>query len=319
MRAAFLFALPLMAAESGLLWQDPGHVEKLDFRYGKGGAANRPRPPFEFVSEDTRGNSPKVIVRDAQGTEWRVKGGHEAKAENFVSRLVWACGYFAETLHYLREGRIENVSNLKRASGFIKSDGAFTAAGFEKRDPALTFKSDERWTWISEPVAGTKELNGLKILVMLVSNWDNKDARDIDQGSNTSVAEVENKGERRLVYFVNDWGKSLGTWGNHFGRSDWNCAGFATQTVGFVSKVENNEVEFGYGGQHTRDFNTGIRVGDVQWLLQYLGRVTDAQIRTGLSASGADSEDMECFTKELRKRINQLQDAAAGRMPRKLK
>jgi hypothetical protein len=40
--------------------------------------------------------------------------------------------------------------------------------------------------------------------------------------------------------------------------------------------------------------------------MQYLGRITDAQIRIGLKASGASPDQEDCFTRELRARIEQL-------------
>jgi len=69
-------------------------------------------------------------------------------------------------------------------------------------------------------------------------------------------------------------------------------------------------VRFGYQGQHTEDFKSRIGVEDVQWLMQYLGRITDAQIRAGLLASGATREEEQCFTRALRDRIEQLRNIA---------
>jgi hypothetical protein len=44
--------------------------------------------------------------------------------------------------------------------------------------------------------------------------------------------------------------------------------------------------------------------------MQYLGSVSDAQIRAGLRASGADRHEVECFTGALRARIRQMQRIA---------
>jgi hypothetical protein len=40
--------------------------------------------------------------------------------------------------------------------------------------------------------------------------------------------------------------------------------------------------------------------------MQYLGRVSDVQLRSGLKASGAMPADVTCFSAQLRERINQL-------------
>ena len=90
-------------------------------------------------------------------------------------------------------------------------------------------------------------MNGLKILVMLFSNWDNKDKRDSKAGSNTSILEFA---DGRQVYFVNDWGQSFGGWGQYFGRGNWNCKVYEQQTPLFVAGVKNGLVQFGYGGRH---------------------------------------------------------------------
>jgi len=43
----------------------------------------------------------------------------------------------------------------------------------------------------------------------------------------------------------------------------------------------------------------------VKWLLQYVvGRITDDQFRDGLRASGATPDEVECFMRSLRVRIN---------------
>ena len=47
------------------------------------------------------------------------------------------------------------------------------------------------WAWHDNPFVGTPELNGLKILMMLMSNWDNKDVRDVARGSNTAIFEYQ--------------------------------------------------------------------------------------------------------------------------------
>ena len=88
--ALILTGVSLCAAQAPVLWKDPGAVERVDFSLPAGGAANAPRPPFHFVAEELKGNSPKVIVRDSVGVQWRVKGGLEPRAESFATRLVAA-------------------------------------------------------------------------------------------------------------------------------------------------------------------------------------------------------------------------------------
>ena len=135
------------------------------------------KQPFTFVREDPSGTQPKLFVRDAAGATWNVKFGYEVHNESFCWRIVQACGYFAEPSFYVPEGQFEGFRPLKRKTDAIKPDGHFTAARFQYRDPELKFLKDRNWRWDRPPFADTKELSGLKILIMLFSNWDNKDAR----------------------------------------------------------------------------------------------------------------------------------------------
>jgi hypothetical protein len=291
-----MLAIALLAASS-FLWQDPGRVEAADL----GVAGAPPKPPFTFLMEETVGTSPKVLIRDGAGIEWRVKGGRDVQPETFITRFVPALGYYAETTYFFAKGHIEHVSRLKRASGFIQPDGTFTWASFEKIEHGSKFIGS--WSYIDPALKNTSELKGLKILVMLFSNWDNKDSRDRTKGSNTSILQLRNG---RRVYFVNDWGQSFGAWGRMFGRENWNCGPYENQTRFFVTGVKDNFVQFGYGGEHTNDFRTDITVDDVRWLMKYLGRITDAQIHAGFKAAGASPDEEDCFSRALRDRIEQL-------------
>lgn len=266
-----------------------------------GTVANPPKPPYTFLREDLGGTGPKIYVRDAAGVEWRVKGGRDVMPETFITRFVTALGYYAETTVFSGHGRIENVQALKRASGFIKPDGTYTWASFERIEPGAKFVGS--WSWIDPSLRHTRELKGLKTLVMLFSNWDNKDNRDAYKGSNTSILQTA---DGKRVYFVNDWGQSFGSWGRLFGRLNWDCPSYEQQTPSFVVGVEDGSVRFGYTGAHTLLFRNDIRVEDVRWLMQYLGRITDAQIRVGFKAAGATANEEECFTRSLRARIEQL-------------
>jgi hypothetical protein len=260
------------------------------------------------VDEPSAGTSAKITIRDAHGIIWQVKGGPEARAEAFVTRLISSLGYFAESTFFVAKGQIHGLRELRRAAGFVTADGAFTWASFERREPGATFRPELVWRWVDNPFSGTPELNGLRVLMMLVSNWDNKDGND-RRGSNTGVLET---GGRR-VYFVTDWGQSLGGWGRFFGRSNWNCGDYTRQTPEFVREAPGRRLLFGYAGQNTAGFRDGITPADVGWLMQYLGEVTDAQIRIGLLAAGATAEEQQCFASAVRNRIEQLRRISGGR------
>jgi len=293
------------------LWRDPGDVEKLDFANGPGGPEEAPQPPFRFVEETLAGSTAKMRVIDARGVAWMVKFGGEVSTQTFAARLAWAVGYFAIPMYFVASGTVQDVGRLKRAKAYVKSDGRFKNASFERYlDSSIHWLGDTRsWSWSSNPFVGTPELNGLKILVMLLSDWDNKDARDIKRGSNTAIL-VYPGGETH--YAVVDWGASMGKWGGYLQRDKWQCGDYKRQTYDFVRGVRGNVIQWGYSGQHTKDFTEGVHVDDVRWLLKYLGRINDAQLRGGLGSSGASRAGADCFVKAIRNRISQLQSITSG-------
>jgi hypothetical protein len=289
------------------VWHDPGAVENLDFVNGPGGKKHAPKPPFTFVEEDKGGTSPKIKVTDADGQTWGVKWGSEIHSEVFASRLVWAAGYYVEPAYFVNSGKIAGVTGLSRAKKYVASDGTFTNARFELKGKGISKQTDkESWRWDRNPFVGTRELNGLKIMVMLTSNWDPKDQRDDE--SNTAIYTKRKTGE--VTYVMSDWGATMGKWGGVFTREKWDCEGFSRQSRKFVTGVEGGLVQFGYDGKRAHDMREGIKVSDAKWLVGYIGRITDAQVRAGLRASGATAEEVDCFTSAIRERIDQLRSAS---------
>jgi hypothetical protein len=297
-----------------VLWRDPGPVEELDFHWGPGGRRQAPSPPFRFVKEDDSGTKAKVNVVDARGRHWNVKFGYEVPGECFGPRLMWAAGYFAEPAYFVPSGKIHGVREpSKRLRQFVAGDGSFTRARFQLRDPSLKFLKDRNWAWTNNPFQGTHELAGLKILIMLASNWDNKDARDQDEGINTAIFEQRGK-SHRYIYTFTDWGVTLGGWGPFLtGVKAWSCPVYQSQTPGFVT-VSDGRIQWGYVGRH-RDFKQDVGLDDIRWSLRTIGRITDRQLIAGLLASGATTAEADCFARELRRRIEMLR-AIASKNPR---
>ena len=290
-----------------VVWRDPGRVERLDFRSGPGGVALEPRAPFRFLREDTSGTTPKVFVRDANGREWQVRFGPKAGADVFSSRLAWAVGYYAEPSYYFGRGVILGAHDLRRARHFLNESGQFNNARFELRSKHPEFVKGVGWAWNENPFVGTHELGGLKTMVMLVSDWDDKDQRQASKlGSNTGIYRVGD----RYEFFMDDWGRSMGLWGGRLRRSTWNAADYVRQTPKFILGVKDGVVEFGYHGQNSRVMNHGVSVSDVRWLMRYLGRVTDSQLRAGLKNCGATPQETDLFAGALRTRIRELETVA---------
>ena len=303
-----------LSATQHTLWRDPEPVEDRNLADGPGGTTGAPAPPFTFLEEHLNGSQPCVSIRDARGRIWRVKWGDEVRSENFAVRLVWACGYYAETTYFVDAGTIEGATSLQRAKACIADDCSFRDARFELDDHDVRKLFEEHsWAWNENPFIGTPQLNGLKVLVMLLSDWDTKDRRDVARGSNTAIFEHRvGRWRREARYLITDWGGSMGRWGsNVVTRGRWDPDGFAAQTPEFVTGIDEGMVRFGYVGQRTADVAIGISIQDIRWLCRYLGRITDTQLREALQASGANEEETERFGAAIRARIDQLIRASA--------
>ena len=304
---------PLRSSRT-VIWRDPGHLSVGRLEAGPCGRRGAPAPPFHFVEEHDTGSQPCVSVRDVAGQTWRVKWGREVHTEVFGTRLAWALGYFADPAYFIRSGTILGTRDLRRARACIDDQERFTDARFElsERDVERHFDA-HGWAWHDNPFVGTHELNGLKILMMLVSNWDNKDVRDVARGSNTAIFEYRLADHQREArYLIIDWGAALGAWGrNPIQRGRWDPEAFAGQNSQFVTGVDGDIVQFGYQGQRTADCSSNITRADTGWFVRVADRLTDDHLRAALLASGANSAEIDLFTAALRARLDQLRQAAA--------
>jgi hypothetical protein len=297
------------------IWREPTLAESTDLRYGPGGADGVPLPPFRFDEELLTGSQPTIAVRDARDRRWRVKWGHEARPEAFAVRVVAGLGYFAEVTHFVPSGVIDGAGELSRARDCVREDGTFTEARFELEDRRVRMLFDEHsWAWDDNPFVGTRQLNGLKIVNMLLSNWDTKDRRDVSRGSNTAIFEHRiSRWSREARYLITDWGGAMGRWGtNIVSRGRWDPDGFEAQTPSFIIGVRDGWVNFGYQGQRTAEITRGITIDDVAWFYEYARRLTIGSLRTALLTCGATEDEATRFAVAIIERIRQLGEAAGA-------
>ena len=103
---------------------------------------------------------------------------------------------------------------------------------------------EHSWAWNDNPFVGTKQLDGLKIVVMLLSNWDSKDRRDVSRGSNTAIFEHRiSRFAFEARYLITDWGGAMGKWGTTVvSRDRWDVDGIRGADAGFVAGVHDGYV-----------------------------------------------------------------------------
>jgi hypothetical protein len=258
------------------------------------------------------GTNPKLLAKDSKGRSWSVKFGGKAITEPFCSRFVAALGYIVEPSYYVATGKLEGVNRLHRASTVVSRDGSFRKARFQSRDRKdLEFLTNHAWSLANNPFRGSREFAGLRILMMLLSNWDAKDSREGEAEANTAVFKsIAADGRPALLYSFFDWGSTLGRWGGLRRRTRSDCSGFADDSSKFIKGTAGEIIEWGFRGKHEADVTNGITIDDARWLLGYMRSITDEEIRTGLRASGATERQTACWAWAINDRVHQLEAVA---------
>lgn len=293
----------------GVIWRDPGDIGSLDLLYGAGGRERAPDPngTFTFLKEDLLGTNPKFEITDDQGVQWKVKLGQELRSETAATRLLWAAGYFVDEDYYLAVLKVRNMPKLHRGETFVSAGGTVHGARLERKLTDVKKLGD--WDWFDNPFLGNRAMNGLRVMMSLLNNWDLKQI-------NNSIYGID--GERRFV--VVDLGATLGNTGNSFTRSKGSPKGYAGSK--FIDKATPGFVDFVL---HSRPFFlTVIDVSnyrerlrmeqipkhipraDARWLGQRLSMLTEEQIRDCFRAADYAPEEIEIYAQTVRKRIAQL-------------
>ena len=163
----------VVSAAPAVLWKEPVDIKTRDLFYGPGGEKHVPKGPFEFEKEDMDGTNPKLVVRDPDGTKWKVKLGEEARPETVASRLVWSAGYFTDEDYFMPVIRITKLPRkLQRGQNQVSPDGDIQNVRLKRY-----LKDEEKageWHWKNDPFTGTRELNGLRVMMALINNWDRR-------------------------------------------------------------------------------------------------------------------------------------------------
>ncbi len=154
------------------LWRDP-KIEARELLYGAGGKKHAPdKSRYVFVEEIGEGVTPKFVVRDGRGVKWIVKVGEEARPETAATRLVWAVGYTTDEDYFVPSQRVEEMpAQLRRGREYVSSAGAVRDGRWER----IELKRVGHWKWLDNPFSDTRELDGLRVLMALINNYDMKD------------------------------------------------------------------------------------------------------------------------------------------------
>ena len=267
-----------------VMWKDPTDLESRNLILGAGGEEMKPDiSKITFIEQKSGGYSTKYRVKDAKGNEWVAKIGKEAQTDTAANRLLWALGYETE-IAYL-------IPHLK-----IEGKGDYDNVRLEARPASV--KRAGNWMWENNPFQTSPEFRGLKILMVMLNNWDMK-----DDNNEILAMRGDTTGEGELRYIISDLGATFGKTGGFLSRSRNDVPDYVKAE--FIKKVNGDVIDFNYGGKNQKLFE-GITVADARWLSSLLQKLSDDQIRDAFRSANYSAEEVDQLTGALKARIDAL-------------
>jgi hypothetical protein len=277
---------------TAVLWQEPTDIATRDLYWGQGGEAMQPDlRKVRLIKKEPGGYSTKYRVKDASGRQWVAKLGKEAQSETAATRLMWAVGYTSDVDYLIPSVRIEGLKKT------------FTNVRFSARPEGV--KRIDGWKWADNPFIGKPEFQGLKVMMVLLNNFDIKDS------NNKILVLHKDSGETELRYFVADLG---GTFGKVYGmpkifrififKPDRNNPN-AYAKAHMIDDVKDGRIRFHYSGKRPNLFRD-ITVEDAEWIAGRLSQLSDRQIEDAFRAANYSSEEIRKLTQGLHERIKEL-------------
>ncbi len=265
-----------------------------------------------FEKEDLSGSNPKFVVRDRDGVKWTVKLGDEARSETAASRFVWAAGYFTAEDYFVADLRVEGMpAHLKRGAQFASAQGARNA---RLKRHISGEENEGAWSWRADPFSGSREWNGLRVLMALLNNWDLKDENN--------VIYKEKSGEE--IYMVSDLGATFGASAHIYPHRRSKDDLREYEKSRFIRRETPKFVDFATPGRpsilylgYMKSYFERIRMewigkeiprADAKWIGELLGHLSKSQIRDAFRAAGYTAEEIDGFSSVLEARIAALKD-----------
>ncbi len=202
---------------------------------------------------------------------------------------------------------MEGLPKLRRGQSFVAEDGTVHGARLKRR--AKELKKVGKWQWSKNPFVGTRELNGLRVMMSLVNNWDLKT-------ENNAIYEVDGQQE----YMVSDVGATFGKTGNPARRSKSVLKDYESSK--FIETADGEYVDFVLHSRpmliaainvpnyrersEMQNITKHIPRADAKWLGQRLGQLSAEQIRDCFRAAGYTQEEVDGYSRVVSERIAEL-------------
>jgi hypothetical protein len=273
-------------ADLSELWIEP--EADRDLFYGVGGKALAPRPRslFQVIKVKKGGFSNGYTVKDEDGREWSAKLYPEGRTEVVASRILWGLGYHQPPIYTVEAWSADGA----------QGENPQPVARFREEEPDLHgLKEDEPWSFSENPFLGTRQLNGLIVLQVMLTN------ADLKPGNNMRYT-LEEPFEKATRWWVaRDLGQTFGRSGLLSALRDDIDAYDRTR---FITGVEGGIVQFEYYGPHVNLLKT-ITPDDVRWISLRLAKLTDKQWLDAFRAGGYADLTAERFIRRLKIKMNE--------------
>jgi hypothetical protein len=299
-----------------IFWSDPEDITSRDLIFGQGGYQHYPgTKEFDFIREDLDGSQPKFRVKDSEGVKWKLKLGYEARPETVATRFVWAAGFRTDEDYLLPQIHITGLpANVHRGRKFIDPDGTTHVARLEREIEGE--KKVGEWTWDEGPYTGTREWNGLRVMMALINNWDLKDI-------NNSIYKVgKDKNGAEFVYLISDLGAAFGETRVSMGAIKHKGELKYFERSQFIRQSDAEFVDLATPGKptpwlivdpkeymsrrHIARISRRVPVEDARWTGSILARLSPAQIRDAFRAAYYTPSEVEAFATIMEQRIAAL-------------
>jgi hypothetical protein len=293
-----------------VLWIDPADIGARNLYYGPGGEQGQPHGSLTFVKEDAAGTSPKFEVKDEDGTKWKAKVGPEAQPETVATRILWSIGFVANENYFRALAAIQDMPRLRRGREFVTSEGVKSV-----RLQRNAGKKTGTWSWRHNSLKGSREFNGLRVMMALLSNWDLKD-------DNNAILENSDDPDHP-IYQVSDLGASFGRSGKSYSDRITKHNLPAYRRSKFISKKTPKYVDFAFPTHppllyafnlpffiaKMRNHWVGKHIPreDAKWVGSLLAQLSDQQIEDAFRAGGYSPQEIEQYTAAVKSRIAELE------------
>jgi hypothetical protein len=279
-------ATPPTQSQLAQLWSAP--EEERDLFWGVGGKRLAPDESltYKVIERKHTGFSMGFTV-EGDNRKWSVKLPPEAPTEVVASRILWGVGYHQPPIYYVGQWNADGSPDKNP-----QLPGRFRET---KPDLSGLKDTDQTWSYYRGPFVGTRESNGLLVLMAMLGNSDLKDEQN-------AVYELKEAREGAAVWYVaRDLGQS-------FGRTGVIDAPRGDVTIfeetPFIKGMAGRYVRFDWRGRHGVLLDQ-ITPDEVHWICEKLKRLTDAQWEAAFRAGGYAPEIADRFIRRFKQKIEE--------------